>query len=77
MEILQSRNHDAENRTGETCADMGGLRCILRPASKKEGFDYDRLFVLLLIYLSWLQDRRREQNFRETDLNTGREQWEE
>ena len=56
---------------------MGGLRCILRPASKKEGVDYDRLFVLLLIYLSWLQDRRREQNFRETDLNTGREQWEE
>jgi len=34
----------AENKTGEVCADMGGMKCMLRMAAKKDGFDYDRFF---------------------------------
>ena len=34
----------AENKTGEACADMGGIKCMLRMAAKKDGFDYDRFF---------------------------------
>lgn len=30
--------------TGEACADMGGVKCALRIASHKEGFDYDKFF---------------------------------
>ena len=30
--------------TGEACADMGGMKCMLRIAAKKEGFDYDKFF---------------------------------
>ena len=30
--------------TGETCADMGGLKCMLRIASGIENFDYDLFF---------------------------------
>ena len=29
---------------GQGCADMGGLKCMLRLAAKREGFDYDRFF---------------------------------
>lgn len=28
--------------TGEACADMAGMKCILRIASQKDGFDYDK-----------------------------------
>ena len=34
----------AENKTGEACADMGGMKCMLRLAAKKDGFDYDKFF---------------------------------
>jgi len=34
----------AENKTGEACADMGGMKCMLRMAAKKDGFDYDQFF---------------------------------
>ncbi|MDO5139355.1 MAG: M13 family metallopeptidase, partial [Oscillospiraceae bacterium] len=34
----------AENKTGEACADMGGMKCILRLAAQKDGFDYDKFF---------------------------------
>jgi putative endopeptidase len=30
--------------TGEACADMGGIKVMLKLAEKKEGFDYDRFF---------------------------------
>ncbi len=30
--------------TGEACADMGGIKCMLRIASQKENFDYDKFF---------------------------------
>ena len=30
--------------TGEGCADMGGMKAVLRIARQMEGFDYDRLF---------------------------------
>ena len=30
--------------TGEGCADMGGMKAVLRIAKQMEGFDYDRLF---------------------------------
>lgn len=30
--------------TGETCADMGGVKCMLRMASEIEDFDYDAFF---------------------------------
>ena len=30
--------------TGEACADMGGMACMLRIAEKIEGFDYDLFF---------------------------------
>ncbi len=30
--------------TGEACADMAGMKCLLRVASETENFDYDALF---------------------------------
>lgn len=30
--------------TGETCADMAGMKCVLNIASQKENFDYDKFF---------------------------------
>ncbi len=30
--------------TGEACADMAGMKCMLRIAAGKPGFDYDRFF---------------------------------
>lgn len=30
--------------TGEACADMGGMKCMLRIAAKKDGFDNDKFF---------------------------------
>ncbi len=30
--------------TGEACADMGGMACVLRIAAEKEDFDYDAFF---------------------------------
>ncbi len=30
--------------TGEACADMGGMKCVLMIAAEKEGFDYDAFF---------------------------------
>ena len=33
-----------DNKTGEACADMGGIKCMLRLAAKKDGFDYDKFF---------------------------------
>ncbi len=34
----------AENKTGESCADMGGMKCMLRMAKKQDSFDYDQFF---------------------------------
>jgi putative endopeptidase len=30
--------------TGEACADMAGLKCVLRIVGQKDGFDYDKFF---------------------------------
>lgn len=30
--------------TGEACADMAGMKCMLKIAAEKEGFDYDKFF---------------------------------
>ena len=30
--------------TGEACADMAGMKCMLRIAAEKEDFDYDSFF---------------------------------
>ena len=37
-----SWNGDA--KTGEACADMGGMKCLLMLAKEKENFDYDLFF---------------------------------
>ena len=39
--------------TGEACADMGGMKVLLRIASGIEGFDYDALFRALAV--TWLE----------------------
>ena len=39
--------------TGEGCADMGGMKVVLRIAAQKEGFDYDTLFRTLC--LVWME----------------------
>ena len=44
MQAWEGENLDGSILTGEACADMGGLKCMLRIAAKKEGFDYDRFF---------------------------------
>lgn len=53
----------ADNKTGEACADMGGIKCMLRLAAQKDGFDYDKFFrsfadmwlsksTLIMVYIS-------------------------
>ncbi len=39
--------------TGEACADMGGMKVLLRIASENEGFNYDTLFRALAV--AWLE----------------------
>ena len=39
--------------TGEGCADMGGMKAVLRIAAQQEGFDYDTLFRTLC--LVWME----------------------
>ena len=40
----EGQDYLAAMKSGEACADMGGLKCMLRLAAKREGFDYDRFF---------------------------------
>lgn len=40
----EGQDLNGTNVAGEACADMGGVKCMLRIAAKKEGFDYDKFF---------------------------------
>ena len=40
----EGQDNVAAIKSGELCADMGGMKCVLRLVAKKEGFDYDRFF---------------------------------
>ena len=40
----EGQDLEADGLVGEACADMAGLKCVLRIAAKKPGFDYDRFF---------------------------------
>lgn len=35
---------NGDTKTGEACADMGGMKCLLMLAKEKEDFDYDLFF---------------------------------
>ena len=35
---------NGDTKTGEACADMGGMKCMLMLAKEKENFDYDLFF---------------------------------
>ena len=35
---------NGDTKTGEACADMGGMKCMLMLAKEKEDFDYDLFF---------------------------------
>ena len=37
-------NWNGDTKTGEACADMGGMKCMLMLAKEKENFDYDLFF---------------------------------
>jgi len=40
----EGQNYSGEVVTGEACADLAGMKVILRIAADKEGFDYDAFF---------------------------------
>ena len=40
----EGQDYMASIKSGEACADMGGIKCMLRIAAKKENFDYDKFF---------------------------------
>ena len=44
MSPWEGQKFRGETMTGEACADMAGMKCILRIASQKDGFDYDKFF---------------------------------
>ena len=60
MEAYYNKMHPWEGQdfhgsimTGEACADMGGMKVLLRIASEKKDFDYDKLFRSLAV--AWLE----------------------
>ena len=44
MHPWEGQDFDGEAMIGEACADMAALKCMLRVAAGKPGFDYDRFF---------------------------------
>ena len=40
----EGQDNMASIKSGEACADMGGLKCMLRIAANKDDFDYDEFF---------------------------------
>lgn len=44
MHPWEGQNFKGSIMTGEACADMAGMKCMLQIASKKENFDYDTFF---------------------------------
>lgn len=40
----EGQDYMASIKSGEACADMGGIKCMLRIAAKKDDFDYDEFF---------------------------------
>ena len=44
MHPWEGQDFDGDNMKGEACADMAAVKCILRIASEKEDFDYDKFF---------------------------------
>ncbi len=40
----EGQDYMASIKSGEACADMGGIKCMLRIAAKKDDFDYDKFF---------------------------------
>ncbi len=44
MHPWEGQDFHGEAMIGEACADMAGLKCILRIAAEKPDFDYDRFF---------------------------------
>ena len=40
----EGQDLDGEIMTGEACADMAGMKCILRIVAEKDDFDYDKFF---------------------------------
>ena len=44
MHPWEGQDFKGETMTGEACADMAGVKCMLRIASKKKNFDYDKFF---------------------------------
>ncbi|MBO7670624.1 MAG: M13 family metallopeptidase, partial [Oscillospiraceae bacterium] len=44
MHPWEGQDFDGEIMVGEACADMAALKCMLRIAAGKPGFDYDRFF---------------------------------
>ncbi len=44
MHPWEGQNFYGSIMTGEACADMAGLKCMLRIAAEKENFDYDAFF---------------------------------
>ncbi len=45
MHPWEGQDFRGEIMTGEACADMAGMKCMLRMAAKKENFDYDKFFT--------------------------------
>ena len=44
MHPWEGQNFFGQIMTGEACADMAGLKCMLLIAAEKENFDYDAFF---------------------------------
>lgn len=44
MQLWEGQNFHGSIMTGEACADMGGMKCMLRIAAGKAEFDYDVFF---------------------------------
>ena len=44
MTLWEGQHMNGDIMTGEACADMGGIACVLRMAKKVENFDYDLFF---------------------------------
>ena len=44
MHPWEGQDFRGETMTGEACADMAGMKCMLRIAAQKKDFDYDKFF---------------------------------
>ena len=42
--LWEGQENNGKIQTGEVCADMGGVKCMLRLASKMKDFDYDEFY---------------------------------